>query len=304
MELRVPEKSFPFFMNDPEFWIRRESNGSDGLIHYRIDAYGGVVLQSDTLPVDSAEFTNKLQESLLSIGAAGFDKAVWLSIPVSHIHLLSICVRHFDFYIHNSTRERVMVVKWSHPTKPDPIPDQSTHQVGVGCVIRRGDSHILLVKERTGPAAIGKGIWKLPTGLVEDCEDLEDAAIRETKEETGLDCIFKGILCFRHSHGGNPMLGSVNDLFYVCLLSMADDEQVPTVQESEITECMWVPISDIHITTECKEGTAAWHLMEFVRQSLSAPRPPGIIVGRKLPAWRRQNCEQWVYHPTLECDNP
>ena len=61
--------------------------------------------------------------------------------------------------------------------------------MGIGSIILREDGCTLFVKEKVGPAAKGGGIWKLPTGLVEASEDLSDAAIREAKEETGLECM-------------------------------------------------------------------------------------------------------------------
>ncbi len=55
--------------------------------------------------------------------------------------------------------------------------------VGVGAVVLNEDK-ILLVKRLYPP---GKGRWSIPGGLVEVGEDLEQAVIRELKEETNLD---------------------------------------------------------------------------------------------------------------------
>jgi 8-oxo-dGTP diphosphatase len=55
--------------------------------------------------------------------------------------------------------------------------------VGVGAVILDGDK-ILLEKRKNAPS---KGKWSVPGGLVELGEDVEQAVIREVKEETGLD---------------------------------------------------------------------------------------------------------------------
>ena len=60
-------------------------------------------------------------------------------------------------------------------------PDQPV--VGVGAVIIKG-STIALIKRGNEPA---KGKWTIPGGLVELGESTEDAVIRETKEETGLE---------------------------------------------------------------------------------------------------------------------
>lgn len=55
--------------------------------------------------------------------------------------------------------------------------------VGVGAIILRGDK-ILLEKRGNEPA---RGQWTVPGGVVEVGESLEDAVVREAKEETSLD---------------------------------------------------------------------------------------------------------------------
>jgi ADP-ribose pyrophosphatase YjhB (NUDIX family) len=164
-------------------------------------------------------------------------------------------------------------------------------------VILRNDGHILLVKERSGPAAVSS-IWKLPTGLVEPTENLGEAAVREAKEETCIDCEFDSIICFRHSHGGSPSLGASSDLFFTCLLRMKDDSQQTCLQESEILDSLWVHYTGIHEATKCAEGTAARELMNRVVHVLSQ-RHPHVIQSEKLPAWRRKNCYQWIYYPHI-----
>lgn len=60
-------------------------------------------------------------------------------------------------------------------------PDQPL--VGVGAVIAK-DGKILLEKRKNEP---GKGKWSVPGGIVELGERVEEAVVREVKEETGLD---------------------------------------------------------------------------------------------------------------------
>jgi 8-oxo-dGTP diphosphatase len=60
-------------------------------------------------------------------------------------------------------------------------PDQPI--VGVGAVVVYAGK-ILLEKRRNEPS---RGKWTIPGGLVELGESIEQAVIRETKEETGLD---------------------------------------------------------------------------------------------------------------------
>lgn len=282
--------------SDPDFWIQATRPTSDKCLDFLVDTYGGVILDSSTLPDEVDEFAEALECSLRKIASLGFDRGYWLRIPMTKIQLVPICIQQFGFYMHHSRRDYVMLAKWTHPSKPNPIPDPSTHQVGVGCVVARPDGCLLLVKERTGPAAVGSGIWKLPTGLVEPREDLGDAAVREAKEEVGIDCVFDSVVCFRHSHGGSPELGAGSDMFFVCHLKMNDEGQELRLQESEILDAKWVHFSSLHKVTECEAGTAAWYLMEGIRAFL-AGETECRVQGRKLPAWRRKNCDQWIYSP-------
>ncbi|HEV7370658.1 NUDIX domain-containing protein [Arenibaculum sp.] len=65
-------------------------------------------------------------------------------------------------------------------------------RVGVGAFVLDGEKRLLLVKRRRDPEA---GHWGLPGGKVEFLETVEAAAIREIKEELGLDIHLDRLLC-------------------------------------------------------------------------------------------------------------
>ena len=62
--------------------------------------------------------------------------------------------------------------------------------------------------------------WKLPGGLVDEDEKLENGAIREVKEETGIDTDFLGILGMREI---TKFRFNRGDLYLVCLLKAKHD---------------------------------------------------------------------------------
>jgi ADP-ribose pyrophosphatase len=62
--------------------------------------------------------------------------------------------------------------------------------VGAGALVRKG-SKVLLVKRKYPP---NEGRWAIPGGLVELNERVEEAAVREVKEETGLDVDLEKLL--------------------------------------------------------------------------------------------------------------
>jgi 8-oxo-dGTP diphosphatase len=56
--------------------------------------------------------------------------------------------------------------------------------LGVGVIVV-GRTGVLLARRDKDP---GEGLWSIPGGGVELGETQEEAAVRETKEETGVDC--------------------------------------------------------------------------------------------------------------------
>lgn len=60
----------------------------------------------------------------------------------------------------------------------------------VTCIIAEQDGRILFVLRKYDP---GKDKWCLPAGFVEVGEQPDESAVRETKEETGLDVKITGI---------------------------------------------------------------------------------------------------------------
>ena len=62
--------------------------------------------------------------------------------------------------------------------------------VGASIAVIRGD-RVLLAARANAPM---RGVWTLPGGLVEAGEAIADAALRELKEEVGLDAEMIGVL--------------------------------------------------------------------------------------------------------------
>ena len=58
--------------------------------------------------------------------------------------------------------------------------------VGVAIVVDNFDGEVLLMKRK---GAHGEGTWGFPGGKLDKFESFKDCAIREAKEETGLDII-------------------------------------------------------------------------------------------------------------------
>jgi 8-oxo-dGTP pyrophosphatase MutT (NUDIX family) len=109
----------------------------------------------------------------------------------------------------------------------------------VNVVVTNGAGEILLIRRTDN------GNWALPGGSVDIGESLPQAAIRETREETGVDCEITGLSGI-YTDPGHVILytsnGEVRQEFSVVLTARATGGQ-PT-PSSETSEVRWVAIGD------------------------------------------------------------
>ncbi len=75
---------------------------------------------------------------------------------------------------------------------------------------------------------------KFPGGYVDLGEELSQAAVREVREETGINSVFKGIILFRNTH--QAQFGRSN-LYFICLLN-AESQDI--VIDEEILDAKWI----------------------------------------------------------------
>lgn len=87
--------------------------------------------------------------------------------------------------------------------------------------------------------------WSLPKGHVEPGETREEAAVREVKEETGLDArivtpITEVVYYYRRGRGPEGVL--IHKTVYHYLMEAITYEFGPP--NWEVSECRWVPLSE------------------------------------------------------------
>ena len=76
-------------------------------------------------------------------------------------------------------------------------------KIAVGTVIRMQDGKIVLVRRAIEP---GYGKWVFPGGYVDRGEEVTLAAIREAREESGLDVILDGLIDIYSYAGRTPII--------------------------------------------------------------------------------------------------
>jgi ADP-ribose pyrophosphatase YjhB (NUDIX family) len=76
-------------------------------------------------------------------------------------------------------------------------------KVAVGAIIRMDDGRLVLVRRAIEP---GYGLWVFPGGFVDRGEPLTAAAVREAREECGLDVRLDGLVNIYSYAGHTPII--------------------------------------------------------------------------------------------------
>lgn len=197
------------------------------------DEYGGVIVDSERLPSNPNVFASILHSSLSQWKMKG-KKGIWLKLPLEKSELVPIAVKK-GFEYHHAERGYLMMTYWI-PEEPSMLPANASHQVGVGGFVINDNNEVLVVQEKhCSPGLVG--LWKLPTGFILESEEIFTGAIREVKEETGIDTEFVEIIAFRHAHN---VAFEKSDLFFICMLKPLSTHIM--IDDLEVQAAKWMPL--------------------------------------------------------------
>lgn len=107
-----------------------------------------------------------------------------------------------------------------------------------GIIYRVEDKSMLLIKRKYPPF---QNKWALPGGMVDEGETVENALIREMKEELTIDVQPQSILGVYSDPNRDPR-GQVISVVFV---ASWDETQEPRAND-DAKECQWLPISELH----------------------------------------------------------
>lgn len=128
--------------------------------------------------------------------------------------------------------------------------------LGAAGLVINSNREWLVVKKRYGGL---QGKWSLPAGFVSKGETIDEAALREVLEETGVDCHILGMIGFR----SGVIKGKISDNMGVFLMEPKEGEQVLKAQVSELYEAAWMAPEDL-----AKTGAASVMLHEMAEYIL------------------------------------
>ncbi|KAL8469704.1 hypothetical protein ACS0TY_032518 [Phlomoides rotata] len=192
-----------------------QENFEDGTEVIRVlpsydDEHGGVIVEMEE-SMDPNDFSVILRCSLSQWKLQG-KKGVWLKLPIKLANLVEAAVKE-GFLYHHAEPHYLMLVFWI-PETLSTLPANATHQLRIGAIVMNDKRELLVVLEKYGRLK-GTGIWKIPTGILEEGEDIFSGAMREVKEETGIDTEFIDVLALRQVH---KSFFQKSTLFFLCML--------------------------------------------------------------------------------------
>ncbi|XP_019263586.1 PREDICTED: nudix hydrolase 10-like isoform X1 [Nicotiana attenuata] len=202
------------------------------------DEHGGVIVELKD-PMDTNVFRFMLKASMKQ-WKLQVKKGLWIKFPIELANLIEIAVKE-GFWYHHAEPHYLMLVHWIADTEST-IPANASHRVSIGAIVLNHKRELLVVQENIGLK--GSGVWKIPTGAVDEGENIFEGAIREVKEETGvslqnkfsvvtslllifsLACIylvfllqidteFLEVLAFRQIH---KSFFDKSELFFICMM--------------------------------------------------------------------------------------
>ena len=146
----------------------------------------------------------------------------------------------------------------------EPVPTWSFALV----LVKKGH-RFLLVHERKH----GQG-WYFPAGRVEPGESFAQAAVRETREEAGLDVVLEGVLRVEQVHGAEQRLR----VFF--LARARDDSAAKTVADEHSLGARWFSVEELASVTLRGDEVEDW--MRGVLEGRIQPAQLSILEMRPL----------------------
>ncbi|CAN6998047.1 unnamed protein product [Brassica oleracea var. botrytis] len=161
--------------------------GAHQIFSGKEDNYGGVVVNLiETEPMTAQEFESKLDVSLTAWKVQGM-RGIWIKLSSQLSSLVDSAIKR-GFTYHHAENEYV-----SHLALFLPI--NASHRIGIGAFVLNKSREVLVVQE-IGGRFKGTGVWKLPTGIIQEGEDIWTGAVSEVEEETGIKTKFVEVLAF------------------------------------------------------------------------------------------------------------
>jgi ADP-ribose pyrophosphatase YjhB (NUDIX family) len=242
-------------------------------------------------------FPERLKSTVTACRELG-KSSIWVEVPMHRCSLIETGeMSALGFQFHHAVGETAVLNLWLKDSESK-VPEFATHNVGVGAVVVNSRDEILCVRE------LRKNYmpWKTPTGLSNLGEQIDEAAVREVLEETGIRTKFHSILSFRQTH---DVAHGRSDLFFVCRLDPIEERDandnpiidMPTAQACEIEKAEWVPLSVYR--TMINDQDHGHPMMRHVIEMYDAGKHIGKDMVNSVIPGRKPNS---LYYPSFDSE--
>jgi len=197
------------------------------------DLYNGLIVETESISSSVSTFKESLKKLLQQ---AKIDKIslLWIDLTTTqHEHIALALALGFEF--HNCEAKRVTLTY--QVTKEAYIPVPPTHTIGVGAVVINAKNELLMVRDRIHTS---HSLYKLPGGMLEDAQSLEEGVIREVWEETGIKAKLIKMVSVLNSH---PFTFNKSNMYIVFQLEALSSE-INVVDINEIEYALWMPLEE------------------------------------------------------------
>lgn len=201
------------------------------------DNYEGIIIDYKTIPQRIQEFEIEL---LLIIQNLKNKKLLWIKLPLDKSDFIPLLTKH-GFVFHHCNEKDITLLK--KLIKDPIIPTARNHTLGVGVVVINEKNELLVIKDRLGQR------YKIPGGYIDDDENISTAAVREVKEETGIDVDFLSIIALGHFR---PLQFGESNLYVGCTAKALSSE-INIIDDYEIIEARWMDLEQFMNSDEVLE---------------------------------------------------
>ena len=202
------------------------------------------------LPETEEEFDTFLAEKIPAWKESGV-RSLQIKFQPPKCHLMNTASRHGFFFHHaHNDRNYVLMILWTDSRMACRITAFAHHYIGIGGIVLKQNAEdpslieLALIKENRSDQPEK---WKLPGGFMDPGERIQEAAIREVKEETGIHADFLGVMGIRET--ASYKYGA-SDLYFGAIL-FNKSTQIAIEDVREVKQAQWVPLRAItHNETE------------------------------------------------------